>query len=227
MKVASFDVDSQKGFTPLCPNELPVPEGDKIVDELNAQAKLATIRVGSKDCHPPNAIWIADEKHPVFSPVENGGENVDIHWPPHCIVGTRGNELLDGLPKVEEYDFFVFKGIEPNLHPYGACYHDMQEKLSTGIIEYLKKKEVTHVIVGGLATDYCVKKTVLQLASAGFNVIVNLAACRAVDKITEAGALLVMGNEYNVLFASNADEVKVLLDMGSTDFGNFWLEQSK
>ena len=31
MKIASFDVDAQKGFTPLCPNELPVPEGDTIV----------------------------------------------------------------------------------------------------------------------------------------------------------------------------------------------------
>ncbi|MBX9837258.1 MAG: hypothetical protein K2X69_02975, partial [Silvanigrellaceae bacterium] len=54
--VASFDVDPQKGFTPVCPNELPVPEGDLIVDELNAMAKLASVRVSSKDAHAPNAI---------------------------------------------------------------------------------------------------------------------------------------------------------------------------
>ena len=41
MKIASFDVDAQKGFTPLCPNELPVPEGDAIVPALNQLAARA------------------------------------------------------------------------------------------------------------------------------------------------------------------------------------------
>ena len=50
-QVASFDVDAQNTFTPLCPDELPVPEGNCIVDELNAQAKWANYRVGSKDAH--------------------------------------------------------------------------------------------------------------------------------------------------------------------------------
>ena len=180
MKVASFDVDAQKGFTPLCPNDLPVEGGDKIVNELNAQAELADYRVGSKDCHPPKALWTADAEHPVFSPVENGGDNVDIHWPAHCVVGTKGNELLDGLPKVSEYDYFVFKGIEPDLHPYGACYHDMGWRLSTGVIEWLKSKDVTVVIIGGLAYDYCVKTTALQLKKAGFRVIINAEATKSV-----------------------------------------------
>ena len=42
--VASLDIDAQKGFTPLCPNELPVVGGDDIVAALNAQATLATLR---------------------------------------------------------------------------------------------------------------------------------------------------------------------------------------
>jgi nicotinamidase/pyrazinamidase len=181
MKIASFDVDAQKGFTPLCPDELPVPGGDEIVDELNAQAELADFRVGSKDCHPPNAIWIANKEHPIFTPVENGGNNVDIHWPSHCVVGTRGNELLDGLPKVEDYDYFIFKGIEPNLHPYGVAYHDIQEKMSTGVIEWLKSKGVEIVIVGGLAKEYCVLTTAIQLAKAGFIVLINAEATRPIS----------------------------------------------
>jgi nicotinamidase/pyrazinamidase len=181
MKIASFDVDAEKCFTPLCPDELPVPGGDEIVGELNAQAELADLRVGSKDCHPPKALWTADENHPQFSPIEDGGPNVDIYWKSHGVVGTYGNELLDGLPKVEDYDFFVFKGIESNLHPYGACYHDMEEKMSTGVIEWLKSKGVKIVIVGGLAYDYCVKITAIQLAKAGFIVIINIEATRAID----------------------------------------------
>ena len=43
MKIASFDVDAQKGFTPLCPNELPVPGGDAIAHALNQLAERAAI----------------------------------------------------------------------------------------------------------------------------------------------------------------------------------------
>jgi nicotinamidase/pyrazinamidase len=185
MKIASFDVDAQKGFTPLRPDELPVKGGDEIVGELNAQAALADYRVGSKDCHPPKALWTADAEHPQFTPVKDGGTNVDIHWNAHCVVGTKGNELLDGLPKVVDYDYFVFKGIEPDLHPYGACYHDMGDTLSTGVIEWLKSKDVKVVIVGGLAYDYCVKTTAIQLRKAGFIVVVNDIATRAISTETQ------------------------------------------
>jgi nicotinamidase/pyrazinamidase len=193
MKIASFDVDAQKGFTPLSPDELPVQGGDEIVEELNAQAKLADYRVGSKDCHPPKALWTADAEHPQFSPVENGGPNVDIHWNAHCVVGTKGNELLDGLPKVSKYNYFVFKGIEPDLHPYGACYHDMEEKLSTGVIEWLKSREVKVVIMGCLAYDYCVKTTAIQLRKAGFVVVINGNATRSISIDTQMKADVEMG----------------------------------
>ena len=54
-KTASFDVDPQRGFTPLCPNELPVVGGDQIAAELNTQAEFASARLVSKDCHPAEA----------------------------------------------------------------------------------------------------------------------------------------------------------------------------
>ena len=46
-KTASHNVDPQKGFTPLCPNELPVPNGDNIVNELNGQNNLAKYKTVS------------------------------------------------------------------------------------------------------------------------------------------------------------------------------------
>lgn len=166
---ASFDVDAQKGFSPLCPNELPVEGGDEIVDELNHQASLCRIRVGSKDAHSQHAEFVGKT------------------WPRHCEVGTYGFELLDGLPKPDDYDFFVWKGMENHLHPYGACYHneDWQlRKKTTGVIEYLRSEGIKLVIVGGLATDYCVKNTALQLKDAGFEVLVNLKACRGITEET-------------------------------------------
>lgn len=68
-KIAAFDIDAQNTFTPVCPDELPVAEGDQIVEELNAQAALASLRIGSRDAHSPQAVWIAGNGHPVLSPV--------------------------------------------------------------------------------------------------------------------------------------------------------------
>ncbi|GAA3720025.1 isochorismatase family protein [Oceanisphaera sediminis] len=177
-RVASLDVDAQYTFTPSCPDELPVPGGDTIADELNRQAAFADWRLGSKDAHSPQALWISSDKQPPFSPIK--GANMDIRWPRHAVPGTPGFELLDGLPHPADYDFFVWKGVEPDMHPYGACYHDLAGNMSTGMIEYLRDREINTVLVGGLATDYCVRHTVLQLLDAGFNVVVNRSAIRGV-----------------------------------------------
>lgn len=203
-RTASFDVDAQCGFSPLCPNELPVPDGHNIVAELNAQAGLASVRVGSKDAHSPNAAWVATAEAPQFTPVE-GLPNVDIRWNRHCEVGTPGFELLPGLPHVSAYNFFVYKGVERDMHPYGACYHDTAERRSTGVIEFFNIREIDTVIVGGLATDYCVKTTALQLRNSGFHVIVNLAACRGISKDTVDAAIEQMRRAGIVIVDSCAD----------------------
>ncbi len=183
-KIAALDVDAQNCFTQLCSDELPVPDGESIVPELNRQAALASVRIGSKDAHPAGAVWEADAEHPPLSPIE--GDNVDLRWPRDGVPGTLGFELREGLPKPNEYDFFVWKGVEPNMHPYGCCYHDLGNRMSTGIIEYLKVHQIETVLVGGLAFDYCVKTSALQLAGAGFQVIVNKAASRGLTAETSA-----------------------------------------
>ncbi|MCE9639590.1 MAG: isochorismatase family protein [Betaproteobacteria bacterium] len=188
--VASFDVDAQNTFTPACPDELPVPDGLAIVAELNAQARLASVRIGSKDAHSDKALWVATPAAPQFSPV--AGKNVDIRWKRHAEPGTLGFELIKGLPAPADYDFFVWKGVELDMHPYGACYHDLGNKLSTGVIEFLKVKRISTVIIGGLATDYCVKTTVLQLLGAGLEVVVNLGACRGIAPESTTAAVEAM-----------------------------------
>lgn len=186
--IAAFDVDCQNTFTPVCPDELPVAEGDLLAPELNAQAQFASVRVASRDAHSLSALWVADENHAPLTPVPGNHPDVDIFWPAHAIVGTKGFEFIQGLDP-QAYDFQVYKGIEPDKHPYGACYHDLGNKLSTGVIEYLQGRGITTVICGGLATDYCVKNTALQLKAAGFEVILNKAACRGIAEETISAAL--------------------------------------
>lgn len=175
---ASIDVDPQKGFSELCPNELPVQGALEIVEELKRNHAKASMRLVSRDMHPPGAAWEAETPQNMLEPV--GLPEVDIRWNPHCVVGTSGVELLPGLPAIREYDFQINKGIDPDAHPYGAFYHDQADTLSTGGIEFLRAKQIETVVVGGLALDFCVKKSVEQLLQAGFKVVLNLASTRAV-----------------------------------------------
>lgn len=206
-KTASFDVDPQRGFTPLCPTELPVKGGDEIADQLNKQAKYATYRLVSKDEHPRAAPWVTRDPKQVLTPVEGDYPNLDVKWPVHCVVGTEGNRLIPGLPKQDDYDLVVRKGVDPEKHPYGACYHDLLGLESTGVIEWLQKRGVETVIVGGLATDFCMKTTALQLASAKFRVIVNLAACRSVNPETLEKDLAQM-RAAGITIISDADKLE-------------------
>jgi nicotinamidase/pyrazinamidase len=206
---AALDVDAMNCFTPKCPNELAVRDGDNIVQELNAQAKKAGYRALSKDAHPANAYWRTDDLAQLATPVEGAGDrfqNMDLKWFMHGVPGTFGFEVIEGLPQAENYDFLVYKGVERDMHPYGACYHDLAEKIPTGIIEWLRDKKIETVIVGGLATDYCVRVTVLQLLRAGFRVIVNLGACRGIAENTVNRAIAAM-QEAGAEFVQTAEEI--------------------
>jgi len=211
---ASINVDPQKGFTPICPDELPVPDGQNIVDELNGQNLLTKFKIVSKDVHPKDGKWIATSENPQLSNV--GLPNVDIRWNRHCESGTVGMELLDGLPKMTEYDFFVAKGFESDLHPYSACYHDMGKKISTGIIEWLNQHDITSVIIGGLAlnvenTPLCVGETVIDLAEAGFQVILNLGAVRGLGTVEGKDKFVEMLKDtHGILVVNSFKEIELV-----------------
>jgi len=113
--IASFDVDAQKSFTPLCPNELPVAGGDQIGAELNYMASLAGHRVGSKDAHTPHAPWVVTQHSEMLQPT--GLAHADVTWVSHCVPGTEGFTLLDELPTPYDYDYFIWKGVEPDRTP--------------------------------------------------------------------------------------------------------------
>ena len=213
-KIASFDVDPQNGFTPVCPDELPVEGGHEIAGELNAQAVFASVRLASRDAHSMSAVWIANEKHPMGTPVLNQA-NSDLYWKAHTIVGTKGFEFIEGLVP-QSYDFQVYKGVDPAMHPYGACFHDLAEKQSTGVIEFLRQRRIEAVIIGGLATEYCVKETVLQLCRAGFNIVLNLAGCRSFAPDTGREALKKM-QQCGVIIVQSASSLRA----GSTDLFAF------
>ena len=174
-KVAQIDIDAMKSFSELCPDELPVPGALLLPEKLNELALHSDQRIGSKCAHSEDADFVTDDPRNIG--MESGLPQSPHFWTKHGRPGTKGFEMLDGLPRPTEYDHFIWKGIETDLHPYGVCYHDPLESLSTGLIEYLIISRVTTVLVTGLAFDFCVATTCKELASTGLFEVVLIEEC--------------------------------------------------
>ncbi|MBI6727071.1 isochorismatase family protein [Pseudomonas syringae pv. actinidiae] len=178
--IFSFDTDPQNCFTEKCPNELPVAGGSEIVPHLNYMATFAGFRGASKCAHSPAALWVVETTEEMLQPT--GLPFADLTWKPHAVPGTFGFEFIEGLPKPSDYDLVIWKGVEPDMHPYGACYQD--GKMSTGLIEWMIVKGIKIVLLGGLAYDYCVKTTAIEMLAAGFKVILYTPATRGIAEET-------------------------------------------
>lgn len=94
-------------------------------------------------------------------------------WPVHCQAGTPGAEFhpeLDRGPIAEVFS----KGTESDLEAYSAFD-------GTGLADWLRERLVRRLLVAGLATDYCVRASVLDALREGFEVTVLEDAIGAVD----------------------------------------------
>jgi len=158
-KQALIVVDVQNDF---CPGgALAVAHGDEVVEPLNEQIDEFLERGApvykSRDWHP------ATTKH--FQAY--GGT-----WPVHCVQNTKGAEFHPALrddPRIT----VVSKGLGDT-----DCYSAFDE---TDLASQLREQGVEEVVVGGLATDYCVKNTVLDALKHRFKVKALKNAMRPVD----------------------------------------------
>ncbi len=101
-------------------------------------------------------------------------------WPPHCVVGTAGQDLHPNLTYTG-FDSVFDKG------NFEAAYSGFEGTDSDGhgLDEYLASHGVTDVDVCGIATDYCVRATALDAATLGYvtTVLTDLTAAVAPDRL--------------------------------------------
>lgn len=171
-------VDLQNDFMPG--GALPVPDGDAVVPVATALAPLFSLVVATQDWHPPGHASFASS-HPGSSPgdVVMLGQTAQVLWPDHCVQNTPGASFHSGLDVVP-IGHVVRKGADPQVDSYSAFY-DNDRVTSTGLDGFLRSHGVSEIVVMGLATDYCVKATVLDALGLGFGVTVVRDGCRAVD----------------------------------------------
>jgi nicotinamidase/pyrazinamidase len=158
-------VDVQKDF--CAGGALAVPHSDQVVDVLNryiedAVAHGVTI-YASRDWHPT----VTSHFKPYGGP-----------WPVHCIQGTDGAAFHGGL-RLPPTSIVVSKGEDPDSPGYSAFEgRTLKGKL---LLADLQDRGIDHLDIGGLATDYCIKRTVLAALAAGLSVTVLGDAIAGVD----------------------------------------------
>jgi len=149
-------VDPQVDF---CPGgALAVPGGDAVFPAVNRAASIVPVVVASRDWHPPDHISFQAQGGP---------------WPVHCQAGTAGAEFHPALDQSHIQRVFS-KGTDPGREAYSAFD-------GTGLTAWLSDHGVHRLMVAGLATDYCVRASVLDALQAGFEVTVLEDGIGAVD----------------------------------------------
>ena len=171
-------VDIQNDFLPG--GALAVAEGDAIVPVINRLQPHFDRIVATQDWHPAEHGSFA-ANHPGRSP----GEAIELHglpqilWPVHCVQGTAGADFAPGLDR-KRWDRVFVKGTDPRTDSYSGFFYNGHRQ-ATGLGDYLRELGVTDVYVAGLATDYCVKFTVLDALALGFKTHLIEDACRGVN----------------------------------------------
>lgn len=171
-------VDVQNDF---CPGgALEVPAGDRIIPVINSLSSTFNTVILTQDWHPKGHSSFASthkKKEPYETIEMPYGEQV--LWPDHCIQGNEGAAFHPDL-EVNRGQLIIRKGFRKDIDSYSAFFENDQ-KTPTGLTGYLRERGVKTLYVTGLATDFCVRWTVLDGMSENFDVFVVEDAVRGID----------------------------------------------
>ncbi|HKJ54993.1 MAG TPA: isochorismatase family protein [Nitriliruptoraceae bacterium] len=174
MPTAFIAVDVQNDF---CEGgSLPVQGGGDVARAITRHLDDASddydLVVATRDFHIDPGAHFSDDPDFVDS------------WPPHCRVDTPGASFHPGLD-VTKLDVMVSKGA------HEAAYSGFEGATDDGapLVDVLRGHDITDVVIGGLATDHCVRATALDAVANGFTTTVDLDLAGGVAADTTAAAI--------------------------------------
>lgn len=195
-------VDIQNDF---CPGgALAVPDGDSVIPVVNKLIEHFDIVVQTQDWHPAGHSSFASS-HPDKNPYDTAEleYGIQVLWPEHCIQGTKGAEFHPSL-NTKKTQVIIRKGFRKSIDSYSTFFENDQ-KTTTGLTGYLKHRGITDLYTVGLATDFCVKWSVLDGLDEGFSMHVIKDAVKGIDMdgsvdkawvdMSEKGANIVISDE--------------------------------
>ncbi|RLD63498.1 MAG: bifunctional nicotinamidase/pyrazinamidase [Bacteroidetes bacterium] len=182
---------------------LAVPESNSIIPVVNNIIDKFDKIVFTKDWHPAkHKSFAANHKNKKVFDLIKLNNLEQILWPVHCVQNTFGAEIHKDIiiPKTA---WFVTKGSDVEVDSYSGFF-DNGKIHFTELDGILKKNNITDVYFCGLATDFCVKYTVLDALSLNYNSYLIADATKAVvsndfDKsikqLVEKGAKIVYSKD--------------------------------
>ena len=148
-----------------------VAGGDDIVDLINDEIGRAASAGGT--------VVLTQDWHPASTPhfIDDGGV-----WPTHCVAGSWGADLVDGLDPDRRAAAIVRKGTngEDGYSAFSMREPGGEVDIPTGLAGLLRERGIERVVVVGLATDVCVAATAQSAAAADFATTVLWEATRPV-----------------------------------------------
>ena len=178
MTPALLLIDIQNDF--CVGGALEVPMGNEVIPIANAMIKRFETILATQDWHP--------KEHGSFASVHNQSpyELIDLHglnqvlWPDHCIQGTKGASFHDDLHQ-RPIAYIIQKGTDPTVDSYSG-FADNGGRIETPLHNRLQSLNIDTLYICGLATDYCVKFTVLDAIKRGYLVFLIVDGCRGVNQ---------------------------------------------
>jgi nicotinamidase/pyrazinamidase len=171
-------VDVQNDF---CPGgALAVTDGNAIVPVIASLMRRYAHVALTQDWHPRGHASFASS-HAERTPFETvafpyGAQTL---WPDHCVQGTPGAEFHPDLDATRA-DVVIRKGFRREIDSYSAFFEN-DRNTPTGLAGYLRERGFSRVVLCGLATDFCVAYSAIDARRQGFDAVVLLDACRAID----------------------------------------------
>jgi nicotinamidase/pyrazinamidase len=182
MQITSQDVlivvDVQNDF---CPGgALAVGDGDAVIPAIHRVAPLFEHIVLTQDWHTPDHSSFASA-HTGKKPYEQIELSYGMQtlWPDHCVQGSHGAEFHRALD-LNRAELILRKGFHREIDSYSAFFEN-DRFTPTGLMGYLKERELTRVFFAGLAYDYCVGYSALDARRLGLPSEILRDACRALD----------------------------------------------
>lgn len=170
--------DIQNDFLPG--GALAVADGDQIIPHVNELARRFKNVVITQDWHPAHHISFASS-HPGRAPFDviDLRYGPQVLWPDHCIQGSFGAALADGID-IPHAQMIIRKGYHAHTDSYSSFF-EADRKTPTGLTGYLFERGIERVFVVGLALDFCVSWSAQDARIHGFETVVIEDACRPID----------------------------------------------
>jgi nicotinamidase/pyrazinamidase len=177
-RVLLLVIDVQNDFCPGGP--LAVADGDAVVPAISALMPGFAHVAFTQDWHPRGHRSFASA-HPGHVPYDTVDLSYgpQVLWPDHCVQGTPGAAFHAGLDATRA-EVVVRKGFRPDIDSYSAFFEN-DRATPTGLGGLLRERGFTRVVLCGLATDFCVAYSAIDARRLGFEAVVRLDACRAID----------------------------------------------